>query len=262
MSLTDEQRRAWEENGYFLVRGHFTPDMVKKIYERVAAVAERFFEMKKRGEKPPTQFLIEQDVLEETFEPQTPLEAIRKIGHVTAYDEELQEVFGRYPKSVEMLRDMLGGGIRAVMGALFAKPAGRGSETPWHQDQGLWGYPLPTAVSIWTSLDPCTRENGCLQFWRGSHRAGTKEHIFLEGAIHKHLREEDVIRDEVEYIEMVPGDAVFFGGNVWHKSDPNTSRQRRLGVVAVYANHDEFESGIANSDWNPRRHAYWVCRET
>ena len=145
---------------------------------------------------------------------------------------------------------------------LIKTPGCYSGETPWHQDQGLWGYPLPTAVSIWTSLDPCTRENGCLQFWRGSHRAGTKEHIFLEGAIHKHLREEDVIRDEVEYIEMVPGDAVFFGGNVWHKSDPNTSRQRRLGVVAVYANHDEFESGIANSDWNPRRHAYWVCRET
>ena len=137
MPLTLNQGREWKTDGFFVVRGHFPIDTVRQIRERVNVVAERFYTMHQHGGKPPTQFLIEPEVLAGRTRPETALQAIRKIGNITACDETLRNIFGRHPASIELLRDLLPHEILAVMGALFAKPAHYGSETPWHQDQGL-----------------------------------------------------------------------------------------------------------------------------
>ena len=58
----------------------------------------------------------------------------------------------------------------ALFRAMFMnKPAHQGTFLPWHQDRwsALDRDPL---VTVWTALDPATRDNGCVQLIPGSHR--------------------------------------------------------------------------------------------
>ena len=56
------------------------------------------------------------------------------------------------------------------MRAMFMnKPARRGAVLPWHQDRWTGLDPDPL-VTIWTALDPCTIDNGCMRIIPASHR--------------------------------------------------------------------------------------------
>ena len=52
---------------------------------------------------------------------------------------------------------------------LMNKPAGAGSYLPWHHDR--WAeLDRDPLITVWTALDPATRESGCLQIIPGSHK--------------------------------------------------------------------------------------------
>ena len=56
---------------------------------------------------------------------------------------------------------------------MILKDARTGGAWAWHQDYGYWyqnGVLFPDLVSVMTAVDRSTRENGCLQVLRGSHR--------------------------------------------------------------------------------------------
>ena len=56
-------------------------------------------------------------------------------------------------------------------GHMILKPAHRGHETPWHQDEAYWPADKAyTAVGAWMPLDDASVESGCLHFLPGSHR--------------------------------------------------------------------------------------------
>ena len=60
----------------------------------------------------------------------------------------------------------------ACFRAMFMnKPSGKGTKLPWHQDAwtDLDRQPL---ITVWTALDPATRENGCVEVIPGSHKQG------------------------------------------------------------------------------------------
>ncbi len=91
----------------------------------------------------------------------------------------------------------------------------------WHQDYGYWyqnGCLLPEMASIFMPVDPCTRENGCLAVLRGSHKMGRIDHVQMgEQAGVEPGRLEDAKKVfEMVYVEMQPGDALFFHANLLH----------------------------------------------
>jgi phytanoyl-CoA hydroxylase len=148
------------------------------------------------------------------------------------------------------------------MSALFAKPSGHGSETPWHQDQGLWKIKLPTAVSCRVALDQATKENGCLQMVPGSHKGGLIPHVKNPDEIHLHLPDGTVNEGQSEFIEMRAGTGVFFPGTTWHYSAPNSSDLRRLGIVCVYVADAEYRQALAEvGDSDKAEDTLWALRD-
>jgi len=119
------------------------------------------------------------------------------------------------------------------------KDAKVGGAWAWHQDYGYWYqngvlFPLLTSASI--AVDPATRENGCLQVIRGSHHAGRVEHILTgdqAGADHERV-EKLLERQELVYVEMDPGDTLFFHANLLHRSDQNHSDHPRWSMIVCY----------------------------
>ena len=78
------------------------------------------------------------------------------------------------PRIVNNLRILLGEEIAFFHGKVMLKEAKQGGAWEWHQDYGYWynqGFAFPRLISAFVALDAATKENGCLQVLRGSHRS-------------------------------------------------------------------------------------------
>jgi len=63
---------------------------------------------------------------------------------------------------------------------LMQKEPKVGGAWEWHQDYGYWyqnGVLRPDLCSVSIAVDAATRENGCMQVLKGSHKMGRVDHI-------------------------------------------------------------------------------------
>ncbi len=114
-----------------------------------------------------------------------------------------------------------------------------GGAWEWHQDYGYWynnGCLFPDMGSCLIAIDRATRENGCLQVIRGSHKMGRIEHGKTGDQTGADLERVDaaLARMELVYCELEPGDAIFFHGNTLHRSDQNKSEFPRWSLICCY----------------------------
>ncbi|MEO8272027.1 MAG: phytanoyl-CoA dioxygenase family protein [Aureliella sp.] len=114
-----------------------------------------------------------------------------------------------------------------------------GGAWEWHQDYGYWydyGCLYPTMGSCFIAVDPATRENGCLQVIPKSHQLGRMNHMKVGGQTGADPERVAAVLERlpVEYVEMEPGDGLFFHGNLLHRSDQNTSPNPRWSLICCY----------------------------
>ena len=152
------------------------------------------------------------------------------------------DIYGAICRSrriVDSMEQLLGGEVYHYHSKLSAKEPKVGGAWEWHQDYGYWyqnGCLFPDLASVFIALDPATRENGCLQLLKGSHRMGRIEHgrFGSQTGADPERVEAAMQRMERVYCEMEPGDAVFFHGNTLHSSDANLSDSPRWGLICCY----------------------------
>ena len=122
---------------------------------------------------------------------------------------------------------------------MIMKDAKVGGAWAWHQDYGYWyqnGVLFPHLTSAFIAVDRATKANGCLQVIRGSHKLGRIEHVLTgdqagadQGRVDEVLKRLDLV-----YVEMEPGDALFFHANLLHRSDQNHSDKPRWSMICCY----------------------------
>ena len=91
----------------------------------------------------------------------------------------------RSARMVDTVEALLGGPVYHYQSKLTAKEARTGGAWEWHQDYGYWYYNgclFPHLTSCMIALDRTDRENGCLQFIKGSHAMGRADHVKLTKA--------------------------------------------------------------------------------
>lgn len=114
-----------------------------------------------------------------------------------------------------------------------------GGAWEWHQDYGYWygnGCLYPDMASCLVAVDRATKENGCLQVLKASHRLGRVDHTMAgeqKGADPIRVAQA-AKRHELVYCEMEPGDALFFHGNLLHCSSRNDSEHPRWSLICCY----------------------------
>jgi ectoine hydroxylase-related dioxygenase (phytanoyl-CoA dioxygenase family) len=111
-----------------------------------------------------------------------------------------------------------------------------GGAWEWHQDYGYWyenGCLFPDMASCLIAVDRAVRANGCLQVIRGSHKLGRLNHSKTGEQKGAEAARVDAALERLDlvYCELEPGDAIFFHGNLLHRSDQNTSDESRWSLI-------------------------------
>jgi ectoine hydroxylase-related dioxygenase (phytanoyl-CoA dioxygenase family) len=147
----------------------------------------------------------------------------------------------RSERMVRSVQSLLGDGeVCHFHSKLMQKEPKVGGAWEWHQDYGYWyknGFLYPDAlISVMLALTEATKENGCLQVLKGSHKMGRFEHLFAgeqQGADMPFVEEALKICEKI-YVELKAGDALFFHPNLLHMSEANLSDKPRWSLISAY----------------------------
>jgi len=147
----------------------------------------------------------------------------------------------RSKRMVRSVQSLLGDGeVCHFHSKLMQKEPKVGGAWEWHQDYGYWyknGFLYPNAlISVMLALTEATKENGCLQVLKGSHKMGRFEHLFAgeqQGADMPFVEEALKICEKI-YVELKAGDALFFHPNLLHMSEANLSDKPRWSLISAY----------------------------
>ena len=123
---------------------------------------------------------------------------------------------------------------------LMQKEPRVGGAWEWHQDYGYWYknqflYP-EQLVSVMIALTEANQANGCLQVIKGSHKIGRVNHGFAGEQVGADMVMVNHCLATMEhvYVEIEPGDALFFHSNLLHRSEANTSDRPRWSIISCY----------------------------
>ncbi len=151
-------------------------------------------------------------------------------------------MFARCERMVRSCEQLLRGEVYHYHSKMILKDAKIGGAWAWHQDYGYWyqnGLLTPDLVSVFIAVDPCTKENGCLQVINNSHHCGRINHVLTgEQAGADQQRVEELLKRREQFplvhVEMEPGDTLFFHPNLLHRSDQNQSENPRWAMICCY----------------------------
>lgn len=123
---------------------------------------------------------------------------------------------------------------------LMQKEPRVGGSWEWHQDYGYWyknEFLFPDQmISVMVAITGATKENGCLQVIKGSHKMGRVEHDFAGEQVgaSQHYVDLALKNMDLVYVELKAGDALFFHSNLLHRSDANLSDKARWSLISCY----------------------------
>jgi len=245
MSADDSQR--YDRDGYFVRRNTLSGSDVASIRTAIIEALDAPDEQRKGNFDP--ELSVRQGAALSRHQ------RYRKLGQFARHNN---SVFNRgiaHPSILEVMHHFLGPDLLLVYDSVFLKLARTGGATPWHQDIGLWPEKMKESFNFWIAIDPATRGNGCLQFAPGTHRGAIIEHKLYEGGLHKELPCGLCANLQTHYVELAPGDAVFWHSKLWHYSAPNTSDADRIAIAGVY-----LTSACATSSPKAQGSMIWVSR--
>ena len=196
--------------------------------------------------------------------------------HMLHRQLEIHERFLLHPRILDVLEALIGPDVMAMQSMLFLKPPGSDGQG-YHQDS----YYIPTLpdslCGAWLAIDRADAQNGCMRFTVGSQHEpiypdahnrqrhyplGEPEGLCIVGGV----SDTDETRNGLTPIarrysgaEVLasadPGDVVFFGGHILHRSFANTTRDRfRRAFVGHYAN------ARAYTEWGGGNAAHILAR--
>jgi hypothetical protein len=197
-----------------------------------------------------TRFMV--DAVEQVFADNPGWPSIIRMPHIPLRDGQLEGVIGGeklfeiaiHPTIIAAARQLIGPNLIMWGGEIFAKPAGTGKATPWHQDcynpavKAGPGRPHPRSVMIWIAVDDVGVDNGCLRFVPGSGENGRIEHIIDEkrtdGILNFEVDKRGVDFGKAVNAVLAPGHFSCHDVFVVHGANANTSGRRRAGLTFHY----------------------------
>jgi ectoine hydroxylase len=218
-SVSTEQLAAYQSDGFFVARDLFDAEEVDLL--RRIARADREMQQnaasRADGEGGAIRLLVENEL-----------------------HDDIYAAVVRSRRIVDTMEKLLGDEVYHYHHKMILKEPYVGGAWAWHQDYGYWYYNgclFPLLASCMIAVDRATKQNGCLQVVKGSHRLGRLEHGKVgdqTGFFDTERLNAILERMELVHCELEPGDAIFFHGNLLHRSDQNRSPDPRWAFICCY----------------------------
>ena len=138
---------------------------------------------------------------------------------------------------LDLVEKILGPNILLHNATFIIKEANTLSHVSWHQDLTYWGFSHDDQVSVWLALSPANELSGAMQMIPESHTSGMIEHITTKDKNNVLLQGQKVIgvnEKNATLCPLLPGEASFHHGWTLHRSKPNRSSDRRIGLNFQY----------------------------
>ena len=219
LELTVEQRRQFDEDGFFLVEDALTPDEVEALLVVVDVFYARFAAERECG----------------------PHEALQ-MRNIVAADPLLKEMM-KHPRILPLVVDLMGFNIQLRTSHLDVRPpmvAEHGEKAlgspesffPWHADGPNFGWPEVDGVLPFMEMkvgyyltDLTAHNSGAICVVRGSHRTSP----WLDGQ-----REKGVDPERIVEVNVKPGTALVWRTALWHCLTPNLAGDARKCLYYGY----------------------------
>jgi ectoine hydroxylase-related dioxygenase (phytanoyl-CoA dioxygenase family) len=235
-TLTPQQIDLFHKDGYVIVKNFLTPAAVEKLYS--TAIGDN---------------TMENNAINVT-------DQTGKNSKLSLWFTPGNDVFGYLTRSESMVN-----GVAALLDSdapvchfhskLMQKEPKVGGAWEWHQDYGYWyknQFMFPDQlISVMVALTPANKQNGCLQVIKGSHKLGRINHGFAGeqvGAdmvmVNNALQTMDLV-----YVEIEPGDALFFHSNILHRSEANLSNHPRWSIISCYESQSNWAYNENSTSW-------------
>ena len=237
----------FHEQGFLIVKGLLNAAEIAELKSHAEDLA--FGRVKVPGLEPPTADMGPEQI------------ASRYLRiHMLHRHLEIEERYLLHPRMLDVLEALIGPDVMAMQTMYFIKAPG-GAGQGYHQDS----YYIPTypdqLCGAWIAVDHADEENGCVHFTTGSQNEPiypTEDRLTQN---HTNLRDLTVVEnvshtdEDVNTLSRIaarypgkevpaiaePGDVVFFGGHVLHRSHTNMSKDRfRRALVCHYGNARSF----------------------
>ena len=219
--LTPQQAAAYERDGYLIVRNFLSSSEIEKLYGIATGddtLRKHAFDLNDQSGKK-TKLTLWYNPGDDTYGLLT-----RSKRIIDGVDRLLQ---GDSP-------------VCHFHSKLMQKEPRVGGAWEWHQDYGYWYkneflYP-DQMLSVMVAITAATKENGCLQVIGGSHKMGRVEHGFAGEQVGAAQHYVDLALKTMPliYVELAPGDALFFHSNLLHRSAANLSDTARWSLISCY----------------------------
>ena len=144
-----------------------------------------------------------------------------------------------HPRILDAVEGILGPDILLYSTEFLIKEGKTKHIVTMHQDLAYWGLgEIDGIVTAWLALSPATQESGCMDFVKGSHKNRIVPH---EDSFDKFnlLSRGQEIKVEVTKADKTcgtldAGELSLHHGLMIHGSGPNSTDERRIGVVIRY----------------------------
>ena len=236
ITLTPQQIASFHKDGYVIVKNFLAPKAVEKLHS--TAIGDN---------------AMENNAINVT-------DQNGKNSKLSLWFTPGNDVFGYLTRSERIVNS-----IAALLDSdapvchfhskLMQKEPKVGGAWEWHQDYGYWyknQFMFPDQlISVMVALTPANKQNGCLQVIKGSHKLGRINHGFAGeqvGAdmvmVNNALKTMDLV-----YVEIEPGDALFFHSNILHRSEANLSDHPRWSIISCYASQSNLAYNEISTSW-------------
>ncbi|MGF7079324.1 phytanoyl-CoA dioxygenase family protein [Mucilaginibacter sp. UYCu711] len=236
MKLTTQQIADYRHDGYLVVKNFCAPKEIDALYK--VAIADD---------------VMTKNALD--LNDQSGKKTRLSLWYTPGND--VFSYFIRSEKVVRSVAQLLDGdaSVCHFHSKLMQKEPKVGGAWEWHQDYGYWyknQFMFPDQMmSIMIALTPASKQNGCLQVIKGSHKLGRVNHGFAGEQVGADMTmvNNALKTMELVYCEIEPGDAVFFHSNLLHRSEANLSDHSRWSLISVYSLQSNLAYNEPSGSW-------------